>query len=119
MAIGDGVAEPGGGEIYILITQCLQNDFFLNLNCRLSLPADAAGKLLIHPTSEKTFSETKSRRTIDSGTLNKGPLARLLQATVGQRLDGAGQGTLHLVNIRDWHTPRAGTGRRYWRLHRH
>jgi nicotinamidase-related amidase len=110
MAIGDGAAAPGGGEIYILITQCLQNDFFLNLNCRLSLPTDAVSKLLIHPMSEKTFSESKSRRKIDATTLRKGPLGRLLQATVGQRLGGQrlggeGQGTLHLVNIRDWHTP--------------
>jgi nicotinamidase-related amidase len=105
MAIGEGVAAQDDGEICILITQCLQNDFFLNLNCRLSLPKDAASKLLIHPMSEKTFSESKSRRKIDAGTLRKGPLGRLLQATVGQRLRGAGQGTLHLVNIRDWHTP--------------
>ncbi|HTZ27616.1 MAG TPA: hypothetical protein VMC83_26700 [Streptosporangiaceae bacterium] len=107
MAIGDGGAAPDGGEIHILITQCLQNDFFLNLNCRLSLPKDAVSKLLIHPESEKTFSETKSRRKIDEGTLRKGPLGRLLQATVGQRLRGQGreQGTLHLVNIRDWHIP--------------
>jgi nicotinamidase-related amidase len=94
-----------GDGIHILITQCLQNDFFLNLNCRLSLPADAAGKMLIHPMSEKTFSESKSRRKIDAGTLSKGPLGRLLRATIGKRLQGAGQGTLHLVNIRDWHTP--------------
>src|SRR5215467_2328979 len=68
-------------KIYILITQCLQNDFFLNLNCRLSLPADAAGKLLIHPKSEKTFKDSRSRREIDAGTLSKGPLGRLLEAT--------------------------------------
>jgi nicotinamidase-related amidase len=107
MAIGDGAAAPGGGEIYILITQCLQNDFFLNLNCRLSLPQDAAGKLLIHPMSEDTFTESKSRRKIQAEALKNGPLGRLLEATVGQRLGGKGraQGTLHLVNIRDWHTP--------------
>jgi nicotinamidase-related amidase len=107
MAIGDGAAAPGGGEIYILITQCLQNDFFLNLNCRLSLPQDAVGKLLIHPMSEKTFDERTSRRKIDAETLRKGPLGRLLEATVAHRLrgEGEGQGTLHLVNIRDWHTP--------------
>jgi len=105
MAIGDGGAAPDGGEIHILITQCLQNDFFLNLNCRLSLPKDAVSKLLIHPESEKEFSETKSRRKIDGGTLREGPLGRLLLATVEQRLRGVGQGTLHLVNVRDWHTP--------------
>jgi nicotinamidase-related amidase len=107
MAIGDGAAAPGGGEIYILITQCLQNDFFLNLNCRLSLPQDAVGKLLIHPMSGDTFTESKSRRKIRAEALKNGPLGRLLEATVGQRLGGKGQGrgTLHLVNIRDWHTP--------------
>jgi nicotinamidase-related amidase len=105
MAIGDGGAAPDGGEIHILITQCLQNDFFLNLNCRLSLPKDAVRKLLIHPESEKEFSETKSRRKIDAATLRQGPLGRLLLATVDQRLRGQGQGTLHLVNIRDWHIP--------------
>lgn len=101
----DTVSDSNSGETYILITQCLQNDFFLNLNCRLSLPADAAEKLLIHPMSERTFGESKSRRKIDARTLRRGPLGRLLQATVGRRLQGAGQGTFHLVNIRDWHTP--------------
>jgi nicotinamidase-related amidase len=100
-----GIAGANGEEIYVLITQCLQNDLFLNLNCRLSLPADAAGKLLIHSMSEKAFSERRSRREIDAGTLTRGPLGRLLAATVGKRLHGAGQGTLHLVNVRDWHTP--------------
>lgn len=103
-ANGDAANADDGG-VYILITQCLQNDFFLNLNCHLSLPADAAEKLLIHPMSEKTFSESRSCREIDAATLSRGPLGRLLEATVGKRLRGGGQGTLHLVNIRDWHTP--------------
>jgi nicotinamidase-related amidase len=100
-----GPARSNAGETYILITQCLQNDFFLNLNCRLSLPADAAAKLLIHPKSGKPFTESKSRRKLDAATLKAGPLGRLLQVTVGRRLGGAGRGTLHLVNVRDWHTP--------------
>jgi nicotinamidase-related amidase len=91
-------------ETYVLITQCLQNDLFFNLNCRLHLPADAAGKLLIHPASERSFGESKSRRTIGREAIRKGPLGRLLTATVGKRLQGEGHGTLHLVNIRDWHT---------------
>jgi nicotinamidase-related amidase len=99
--------EAAGGDhepTYVLITQCLQNDFLFNLNCRLGLPADAAGKLLVHPASERSFGENRSRRTLDAGTIRRGPMARLLTATVGQRLTGAGPGTLHLVNIRDWHT---------------
>ncbi len=92
-------AEP----IYILVTQCLQNDFFLNLNCRLVLPKDAAGKLLIHRASEEGFNERGSRRTISARTVQHSPLSRLLASTVGKRCRGEGQGTLHLVNIRDWH----------------
>jgi nicotinamidase-related amidase len=99
------VAGSDDDSVYILISECLQNDFFLNLNCHLSLPADAAEKLLIHPMSEKTFGESRSCREIDATTLSRGPLGRLLEATVGNRLRGGGQGTLHLVNIRDWHTP--------------
>ena len=94
---------PERPSTYILITQCLQNDFFLNLNSRLVLPSDAAGKLLIHPLSERSFDESKSRRTIDEKTLLGGPLGQLLKATVGRRLQGEGHGTLHVVNIRDWH----------------
>ena len=53
---------PSEEETYVLITQCLQNDFFFNLNCRLVLPGDAAGKLLVHPLSEEGLTERKSRR---------------------------------------------------------
>jgi hypothetical protein len=95
--------ELNGEPTYVLITQCLQNDFFLNLNCRLALPRDAASKLLIHPESTRGFRENRSRRTIDSKTLLEGPLGRFLKATVGTRLEGHGEGTLHLINIRDWH----------------
>jgi nicotinamidase-related amidase len=86
-----------------MVTQCLQNDFFVNLNCRLVLPEDAAEKLLVHADSERGFTERKSRRVIEEATLRGGPLGRLLTATVGRRLRGEGRGTLHLVNIRDWH----------------
>jgi nicotinamidase-related amidase len=91
-------------QTYVLITQCLQNDFFLSLNCRLVLPKDAAGQLLVHPESMAGFGESGSRRTINEKTLLEGPLGRFLAATVGRRLSGDGEGTLHLVNIRDWHT---------------
>ncbi len=107
-AAHNGSPGSGDGETYVLITQCLQNDFFLNLNCRLALPKDAAQKLLIHPMSKDTFDENQSRRVIDKDVLLKGPLGQLLTATVGKRLKGGkggGDGTLHLVNIRDWHNP--------------
>jgi hypothetical protein len=99
-----GSGQDGPREdSYVLITQCLQNDFFFNRNCRLGLPADAAARLLIPPASELSFGENRSRRTLDPATIRSGPLGRLLRATVGQRLAGHGRGTLHLINIRDWH----------------
>ncbi len=101
---------PNDEETFVLITQCLQNDFFLNLNCRLVLPEDAARKLLSHPITGQGFSEQKSRRLIDNDTIANGPLGQILRVTVGQRLGGGSRGSsrpsrgvLHLVNIRDWH----------------
>jgi hypothetical protein len=32
---------------YVLVTQCLQNDFFLNRECRLSLPDEAVKTMLL------------------------------------------------------------------------
>lgn len=98
------VYPPGSGPTYVLITQCLQNDFLFSLTCRLRLPAEAAGKLLLHPTRGTSFGESGGKRILSRGTVLDGPLGRLLKATVGERLDGRGLGTLHLVNIRDWHT---------------
>jgi nicotinamidase-related amidase len=100
-----GGTTGGAGPTYVLITQCLQNDFLLNLNCRLRLPADAAAKLLLRNDSEHTFEDRGSRRDIDDEALVDGPLGHLLRLTVGERLRGGGRGTLHLVNVRDWHLP--------------
>jgi len=96
-----------GEPVQVLITQCLQNDFLLNLNCRLHLPDAAAGKLLIHPDSGREFTRRHGRRLLDARTQRAGPLGRLLTATVGERLAGGGRGVLHLVNVRDWHVPSA------------
>ncbi|CAJ58892.1 MULTISPECIES: hypothetical protein [Frankia] len=95
----------GSEPVHILITQCLQNDFFFNLNCRLHLPEDAAAKLLIHPDSRSGFGLRRGRRVLDARTQRSGPLGRMLSATVGARLGGGGRGVLHLVNVRDWHVP--------------
>ena len=35
--------------------------------------------------------------------LDRGPLALFLDACVGERLAGRQPGTLHVINIRDWH----------------
>lgn len=97
--VGTGAAPPS----YILITQCLQNDFFLNLDCHLGLPDGAVAKFLADPDGTEGFTTDGHRRTVSAAELGRSPLARFLDATVGTRLRGHGEGVLHLVNIRDWH----------------
>ncbi|MCP9211380.1 hypothetical protein [Streptomyces cucumeris] len=90
---------------YILITQCLQNDLFLNLDCQLCLPESAASKLLLDSENGTGFRTEGHRRVLSAGQIHHSPLARFLQATVGSRTRGHGDGVLHLINIRDWHVP--------------
>ncbi|MDT0546524.1 MULTISPECIES: hypothetical protein [Streptomyces] len=97
--------EPAGEEQYILITQCLQNDFFLNLDCQLSLPESAVSKLLLDSEGGDALRTEGHRRVLPEAELNRSPLARFLDATVGSRVRGHGEGTLHLINVRDWHVP--------------
>ncbi len=101
----DEAAEGTVVPRYILITQCLQNDFFLNLNCPLSLPDAAVAKLLADPDGSEGFGTDGHRRTLSGTELARSSLARFLNATVGSRLRGHGDGVLHLINIRDWHVP--------------
>ncbi|GGZ56310.1 hypothetical protein GCM10010387_57900 [Streptomyces inusitatus] len=86
---------------YILITQCLQNDFFLNPECGLALPDGAVSKLLLGGDG----TTAPLRGPLTRAQLARSPLARFLDATVGSRTRGRGDGVLHLVNIRDWHLP--------------
>ncbi|WP_086860779.1 hypothetical protein [Streptomyces milbemycinicus] len=97
--------EPAGEGQYILITQCLQNDFFLNLDCQLSLPESAVSKLLLDSEGGEALRTEGHRRVLPEAELRHSPLARFLDATVGSRMRGHGDGVLHLVNVRDWHVP--------------
>ncbi|GAA0923318.1 hypothetical protein GCM10009574_056870 [Streptomyces asiaticus] len=97
--------EPTAPSQYVLITQCLQNDFFLNLDCQLSLPDSAVSKLLLDSESGASLRTEGHRRVLSEAELLRSPLARFLDATVGSRMRGHGDGVLHLINIRDWHVP--------------
>ena len=95
-----------GGPRYILVTQCLQNDFFRNQGCRLALPKFIVRDLLLG----KQHIEKSAERAKDDGlsprALARGPLGRLLEKTIGRRMRGRERdGTLYVVNIRDWHCP--------------
>ena len=92
---------------YVLITECLQNDFILNPECRLSLPEPVSRLMLL---GRRRFDPVKKGRD-DKGCLPGeaiacGPLGLFLDQTIGRRRRGEdGQGVLHVINIRDWHVP--------------
>jgi hypothetical protein len=93
---------------YILITQCFQNDFFLNPECRLYLGEAEVKKLLVAKQDhEKPLELRDGRSQIASSTLEAGPLGLFLQATIGTRMQASGGPLLHVINIRDWHLPDA------------
>ena len=96
----------GASARYILITQCLQNDFFLNPECRLYLGDGEVKKLLVAKRDhEKRFEMKDGKRDIPSRPLAAGPLGLFLRATVGARMSAADGPLLHVINIRDWHVP--------------
>jgi hypothetical protein len=114
-------AGPVSGPRYVLVTQCLQNDFFLNPESRLGLPEFVVREMLVGKQHlDKKHLETKdldrkhlgrTRRASGAGwlgarSLHEGPLGRLLSLTIDHRAKGReANGTLHVINIRDWHCP--------------
>lgn len=101
--------EENGDMRYILITQCLQNDFFLNKECKLRLPDSEVKKMLIGKDGpDLKLKPGGGRVQLGNGYPDKGPLGLFLQAMIDRRRRGKdGRGTLHLINIRDWHEPGA------------
>src|SRR5688500_18723072 len=89
---------------FVLLTQCLQNDFFLNRECRLFLPDHAVRTMLLGKRNFDKELGTASRRRVTSNELAAGPLGLLLEATIGRRRgEQDGVGVLDVINIRDWH----------------
>ena len=107
-ATTEGAAANVGqaaGPRYVLITQCLQNDFFLNPECQLALPEPVAAMLLIGASADelpRSHGERHFRNAVE-----RGPLGLFLAGTVGERLQARPdtQGSLTVINIRDWHLP--------------
>ena len=90
---------------YVLITECLQNDFLLNPECRLALPeAVVRGVLLGRGRFDLKTGE--GVRRLPAKAVAAGPLGVFLEQTIGRRRRGEdGHGVLHVINIRDWHVP--------------
>jgi hypothetical protein len=92
------VHQPG--PRHILITQCLQNDLFGKTGCKIGLPEAVAEEMLLGKKRHE------DRRIRNGHRYATGPLGLFLAATIGARASGSeGIGTLHVVNIRDWHKP--------------
>jgi len=86
---------------YVLITQCLQNDLFLNEGCRLKLPDTVVPQMLLGNDDFDLRAGGSGPDKRRERAVSNGPLGIFLAATVGRAM--AGDGTLHVVNIRDWH----------------
>ena len=80
----DGAAQSVGTR-YVLLTQCLQNDLFLNRDCRLFLPDAAVRSMVLGRGSFDKDLGTRSRRNLTGEELAAGPLGLFLEETIGRR----------------------------------
>jgi hypothetical protein len=104
--------QPQQDEIaprFVLITECLQNDLFLNTRCALQLPQTVVPQMLI---GRREFDLRKGGNEPNSArakAIGAGPLGLFLRATVAARETDPKLAVLHVVNLRDWHV----AGREY------
>ncbi len=102
---GPGGAPSEEKDIrYVLLTECLQNDFFLNRECRLYLGDQAALSMLVGRDAAVP-ARGGGRLSVSSQDMRRGPLGVFLKTIFDQRRSANGRGTLHVINIRDWHAP--------------
>lgn len=119
--------KQSGDNVYILITQCLQNGFFLADDNRLCLPHDTVKQMLVGSEAaqrealrtatdknavqrrlssrddrkilEDDFFEPRdNQRKIKKDILKNGPLYKFLEAVIEKRSD-----PLHVIQVKDWH----------------
>ena len=104
MSSGSETLPGSDATRYILLTECLQNDFFLNRECRLYLGDHAALSMLVGRNAEVP-PRGGGRLEVAQEDLEHGPLGVFLDAVLDQRRGPDSRGTLHVINIRDWHEP--------------
>lgn len=101
----DTAPAPSSDTIHILITQCLQNGFFLAEGGSLCLPKDVVRRMLVGDQegfSNEDIVIQHNRRVFPSERLKAGPLYQFFQAVTG---DSQRTHPLHIVHVRDWHAP--------------
>jgi hypothetical protein len=102
-----GAARQRAGDArYVLLTQCLQNDLFLNPECRLYIGDAEVRKLLVAKREhDAPLGQPDARYRLSDEVLARGPLGLFLEATVGARMRASSGPLLHVINVRDWHVP--------------
>ena len=93
---------------FVLITQCIQNDFFLNGDCRLRLPDTIVPQMLLGNNEFDLHAAGNGSKTPRADAIANGPFGIFLRAAVGRRFENEALPILHVINVRDWHTPGEG-----------
>jgi hypothetical protein len=93
---------------FVLITQCIQNDFFLNGDCRLRLPDTIVPQMLLGNNEFDLHAAGNGSDMPRADAIANGPFGVFLRAAVGRRVENEGLPILHVINVRDWHTPGEG-----------
>lgn len=95
--------EDQSAPRFVLITECLQNDLFLNSRCALQLPPTVVPQMLIGRREFDLSKGGNGANDARSRAIAEGPLAVFLRAVVTARETDAALPVLHVVNLRDWH----------------
>lgn len=112
-----------GKTVHILITQCLQNGFFLSDSNRLSLPIEVVNRLFLgtySPPARRqlpTLSKPEpNRRNFHPDDLKEGPLYKFLSTVIDKKKRNS---ELHVIHLKDWHSlsPRYDEERRLYGGH--
>ena len=71
---------------FVLITQCIQNDFFLNGDCRLRLPDTIVPQMLLGNGDFDLHAGSNGPNDKRAAAIENGPFGIFLQGAVGRRL---------------------------------
>jgi hypothetical protein len=93
---------------FVLITECLQNDFFLNGDCRLRLPDTVVTRMLLRPSDFDVRAGGSGPDKKRAEAIANGPFGVFLWGAAGRRLEDDTLPVLHVINVRDWHVPGEG-----------